>query len=209
MDPSRGAGAAAPAAACRDCVGGMEVVAARAFAGGAELVENACAGRVRFMVAAGGGLGPRIWISPSPSPGGERRRRAGPTSRIREPSTAIPAGGHGSQGPPPPWSRRSSGGPMPFPGGERWGVRRPTPRWGRVAAYHPPMGFASGARCTASPAASDGQGGDPPPRIPSRRRAAAVGPSHCPPSSQGPSLGRGTSCLHSGERRTHRRPWKP
>ncbi|PVH61418.1 hypothetical protein PAHAL_3G033000 [Panicum hallii] len=45
----------------------------------------------------------------------ERRRR----SNECEPSAAIPAEGHRSQGPPPSRSRALSGGQIRFPGGER------------------------------------------------------------------------------------------
>jgi len=105
-----------------------------------------------------------IWVSPSPSPSpdGKRRWRRGATSRIRDPSV-------------PPFPMETTARRGRHRQGR--GVRRLTPRRWRAAACPTPMGLASGARCAA--------GADPPPRISSRRRASALGAIHCSPSSQG------------------------
>ena len=113
------------------------------------------------MVAAGGGSGPDLGLVLTLTRRQEAVAAGGDFMDPGSERAAIPDGGHGSQGPPPP----------------RTG--RPQADSPAVASRCPPYshGLASGARCAA--------GADPLPRISSRRRASSLGAIHSSPSSQG------------------------
>jgi len=127
-------------------------------------------GRGSSMVRADGGLGPRSGSRrhPHPRPAARDGRAWGDFTDPRHSRRRVRVAGATAA------AKDSAA--------ERGTLRRPTPRRWRAAARPPPMALDSGVRCAA--------GADPPPMIPSRRAASAMGASRCPPSSQGPTVGR-------------------